>query len=125
MNVGGVRDGWTVTAYLLGAVLFVWSGFLAVGMLGTISAADNSWDLFARWGIGIGALVALGLSGWGLWALTRHPTGAGAALSVTAVLTTVWMFWAGAVVIIGLAIAAFFVTFAIRSRRARPVAVAA
>ena len=115
MNVASRRDGRTTVAYVLGGLVTAWSALTAAMLWNLVSVSSNDDD--RRWGLAIGlaGIVCLGLSVWALTALTRHPRAAGAALAVSAVVTTVWMTWFLWLAAVGVAIAAFFVVYAVRA----------
>ena len=110
------RDGWTATARVLSAVVAAWAVVAAVGMGAT---TDGS-----AWAAGAMAafVVGLGLALYGVWALPRRPRSGAMASAVAAVLTTVPLIWFVVIPVLGVAIAAFFVAFAVRERRVLPVA---
>ena len=112
-------DGWARTAYALGAVVAAWSAFIGIGLLldarnAAVGSEDFTWRVWVG-GIGV---VMLALSIHGLLGLRTHPTRASAELAVAAMVTTVWMLWAVPVPLVGATLMAFFVAYAVRSRRA-------
>ena len=105
------RDGWSTTARVLSAVVAAWAVVAAVGMGAT---TDGS-----TWASGVMAAFVLGLvlALYGMWALPRRPRAGAVASAVAAVLTTVPLVWFVVLPVLGVAIAAFFVVFAVRERR--------
>ena len=115
MSVSSRRDARTTVAYVLGGLVVAWSTVSAGMLWNLVSATSNDEDRVWGLAVGLTGLVCLGLSVWALTALTRRPRAAAGALAFSAVVTTVWMTWVLVVVAVGVAIAVFFVVYAVRT----------
>ena len=115
MSVSSRRDARTTVAYVLGGLVVAWSTVSAGMLWNLVSATSNDEDRVWGLAVGLTGLVCLGLSVWALTALTRRPRAAAGALALSAVVTTVWMTWFLVVVAVGVAIAVFFVVYAVRT----------
>ena len=109
-------DGWRSTARALSAVVAPWAVVAAVGMGATTDG--SAWAAGAMAAFVLGLALAL----YGVWAMPRHPRAGALASAVAAVLTTVPLIWFVVIPMLGVAIAAFFVVFAVRERRILPAA---
>ncbi len=119
-------DGWTRTAYGVAAIVTAWTALIGIGMLiDARNAAVGSYDFQWRIGLGVVGVVMLALCVHALVGLRSHPVRAAAELGAAAVVMTIWMMWAGLIVAVGIAAMAFFVAYAVRSRRTALTGVAA
>lgn len=110
------RDGWTATARVLSAVVTAWAVVAVVGMGATTDG--SAWAAGAMFAFVLGLVLAL----YGVWAMPRRPRAAAMASATAAVITSVPLFWFVVIPILGVAIAAYFVVFAVRERRMLPTA---
>lgn len=115
MSVSSRRDARTTVAFVLGSLVAAWSALSAAMLWNIVSGTSNDEDRRWGWGVGLTGLVCLILSVWALTVLTRRPRAAGVALAFSAVVTTVWMTWFLVVAAVGVAIAVFFVVYAVRT----------
>jgi hypothetical protein len=126
MTAPSPLDGWTRVAYGVAALVTAWTGVMGIGMLVDARNAEaGSYDFQWRIGLGVVGLLMLGLCIHGITGLRTHPLRAAAELGVAAVVSTIWMLWAGVIVAAGVAVMAFFAAYAVHSRRAARTGVAA
>jgi hypothetical protein len=112
MNDTAISTGATTTARVLAALVAAWAVFAAIAQGAT--SDGTAWAIGTTILFTVGAALAL----YGVWVIGRRPVSGAMSAAAAAVLTTAPLWWSVIIPVLGVAVAAGLIVYAVSAHRA-------